>query len=232
MYFIFCHICTLTLDWHNMAKRNSKKKDFFWLSYSDLMTSLFFVMLVMFILVYSMQNNIIKDLTAAKEELERIKEIAKATKALTDGGLFVYNESCKRFELNQDILFKPGNPAIPKNAYKQLIEAGKKIQKLVKDFEENKKVKFVIAVDGRAAKYLKRKERYKNKKYAISAKELSYGRSLSLYYLWKKNGIELNTSNSEIYISGSGFDGLCRYNGRNEDKNKRFIIQVIPYLIE
>ena len=40
-----------------MAKSNEKKRDFFWLSYSDLMTSLFFVMLVLFVLVYTMERN-------------------------------------------------------------------------------------------------------------------------------------------------------------------------------
>ena len=66
----------------------------------------------------------------------------------------------------------------------------------------------------------------------IYAKELSYGRAMSLYYLWKRNGITLNSENSEVYISGSGFEGMCRYEGNEEDKNKRFIIQIIPHLVE
>lgn len=53
-----------------MAKVNNRKKDFFWLSYSDLMTSLFFVMLVLFVLVYSMQNSVIQELKKVKKELE------------------------------------------------------------------------------------------------------------------------------------------------------------------
>jgi hypothetical protein len=58
-----------------MAKVNEKKKDLFWLSYSDLMTSLFFVMLVLFVLVYSMQNSVIKDLQKTTEELKKMKAV-------------------------------------------------------------------------------------------------------------------------------------------------------------
>ncbi len=36
-----------------MSKNN---KDYFWLSYADLMTSLFFIMLVLFVLVFSIMH--------------------------------------------------------------------------------------------------------------------------------------------------------------------------------
>jgi flagellar motor protein MotB len=77
-----------------MGKSNEKKRDFFWLSYSDLMTSLFFVMLVLFILVFfvfSEQNKLISDLenanktlTAAEEKHDRlISDLRNANKTLT-----------------------------------------------------------------------------------------------------------------------------------------------------
>lgn len=213
-----------------MAKVNEKKKDFFWLSYSDLMTSLFFVMLVLFVLVYSMQNRVINDLKAAKEELEKIKEITAATKALENGGLYDYNEQCKRFELNQEILFEVNSARIPRKDRPTLINAGRQIQELTSKFRDNKKVKFMIIIEGRAAKYLD--DERKNLKIANRVKDLSYSRSLALYKLWQKNDVNLNSENSEIFIAGSGFEGMCRYEGKEEYKNKRFIVEVIPYLIE
>ena len=39
--------------------------------------------------------------------------------------------------------------------------------------------------------------------------------------------------NGEVFISGSGFGGQGRYSGYGpdgEDKNKTFIIQIIPYI--
>jgi hypothetical protein len=213
-----------------MAKVNRKKKDFFWLSYSDLMTSLFFVMLVLFVLVYSMQNKVINDLQAAKEELEKIKEITAATKALENGGLYEYNEQCKRFELKQEILFKVNSARIPLKDRPVLINAGKQIQELANTFKDNEKVKFMIIIEGRAAKYLD--DERKNSRVAGIVKDLSYSRSLSLYKLWQQNGVDLNSRNSEIFIAGSGFEGMCRYEDEEEYKNKRFIVEVIPYLIE
>ena len=41
------------------------------------MTSLFFVMLVLFVLVYTMQNKLIGELGEKGRELDRIKEIEK-----------------------------------------------------------------------------------------------------------------------------------------------------------
>ena len=62
---------------------------------------------------------------------------------------------------------------------------------------------------------------------------LSYKRALSLYYLWKRNGISFEKSQCEVQISGSGIRGRGRFNddGNNpedEVKNQRIIIQIVP----
>lgn len=174
----------------------------------------------------------IGELRTAKEELDKIKAITKATEALQNGGLYEYNKNCKRFELKQQVLFLPGRVEIPIQAYTSLIEAGKQVSNLIKKFKGNKKVKFIVVIEGRAAKYIDVQKQQLNKDLDVWAKELSYGRAMSLYYLWKRNGITLNSENSEVYISGSGFEGMCRYEGIEEDKNKRFIVQIIPHLVE
>lgn len=234
-----------------------KKRDFFWLSYSDVMTSMFFVMLVLFVLVYTIQSKVIeearlaneqlkalneklsktekekeeylKTLEAKAEELERIKAIDAAIRELEKGGLYEYNNSCKRFELKQDIMFDRNSAVIGTNAKNQLIEAGRQLQQLLIKLKDNKQVKFIVVIEGRAAKH---EDARKNLHFANNVKDLGYSRSLALYQLWKHNGISMNNANSEVFISSSGFDGLCRYTGADEGKNKRFIIQVIPYLIK
>ena len=94
-----------------MAKSNEKKRDFFWLGYSDLMTSLFFVMLVLFVLVYTMQNKMIgelneknNELKAAKVELDEIKRIQEALEKL-DPNYFLYDKRNKRYKLKVDVQF-------------------------------------------------------------------------------------------------------------------------------
>ena len=62
---------------------------------------------------------------------------------------------------------------------------------------------------------------------------LSYKRALSLYYLWKRNGISFEDSQCEVQISGSGIRGRGRYNynannPKEEIKNQRIIIQIVP----
>lgn len=56
-----------------------KKESFFWTSYSDLMTSLFFVMLVLFILVIVLLH---KRMEATEAQLQEIKKVEESTKDL------------------------------------------------------------------------------------------------------------------------------------------------------
>ena len=79
-----------------MGKSNEKKRDFFWLSYSDLMTSLFFVMLVLFVLVYTMQAKLIGDQKAKVDELEEIHRIQEALDNL-DKKYFILDARNKRY---------------------------------------------------------------------------------------------------------------------------------------
>ena len=62
---------------------------------------------------------------------------------------------------------------------------------------------------------------------------LSYKRALSLYYLWKRNGISFEKSQCEVQISGSGVRGRGRFNAdgrhpKDEVKNQRIMIQIVP----
>lgn len=223
-----------------MGKR---KNNLFWLSYSDLMTSLFFVMLVLFVLVFViMQNktNTLENFVGTLEETQdsllvalnehdRIKAINESLKALSDGGNYLYNYNCKRYELDQEILFESNSAIIPIIQRKSLIAAGRDLKQLVGKFKNEKNIKFLIVIEGRAARH---EDNRKNLKFANNVKDLSYSRALALYNLWYEAGINFNSRNSEVLISGSGFDGQCRYSGTEEAKNKRFIILIIPYLIK
>ena len=70
-----------------MAKN---RESYFWTSYSDLMTSLFFIMLTLFILTVVLLNQRMK---ATVNELEQIKAIQESTKELEQkNGYFEYKE--------------------------------------------------------------------------------------------------------------------------------------------
>ena len=73
-----------------------KKESFFWTSYSDLMTSLFFVMLVLFILVIVLLH---KRMEATEAQLQEIKKVEESTKDLNKD-YFEYRPEYKKYVLN------------------------------------------------------------------------------------------------------------------------------------
>ncbi len=207
-----------------MAKTNEKKKDFFWLSYSDLMTSLFFVMLVLFVLVYSMQSSIIKDLAAAKEELDRIKEIEKAVNNI-DKRYFTYDSLNKKHILNIQFLYPTGSSMINQitpNKTPELIEAGKSIKELILKFSEAENIKYLVVVEGQASK-----DNW------AGNDNLSYYRAQSLIKLWEDSQIGLEKlKNCELVVAGSGEKGIPRTQPDEPPANQRFLITIIPKIGE
>lgn len=207
-----------------MAKTNEKKKDFFWLSYSDLMTSLFFVMLVLFVLVYSMQSSIIKDLAAAKEELDRIKEIEKAVNNI-DKRYFTYDSLNKKHILNIQFLYPTGSAMINQitpNKRPELIEAGKAIKELILKFPEAENIKYLVVVEGQASK-----DNWEGND------KLSYYRAQSLIKLWEDSKIGLEKlKNCELVVAGSGEKGIPRTQPDEPPANQRFLITIIPKIGE
>jgi hypothetical protein len=214
-----------------MGKSNEKKRDFFWLSYSDLMTSLFFVMLVLFILVFSMQNKLISDLgnanktlTAAKEELDRIKEIEKTVNNI-DKNYFRYDSINKKHILNMQFGYPTGvhdiTQIIP-DKRPDLLKAGEAIKDLIKHFPEEENIKYLVVVEGQAS----------NDGWSGND-DLSYHRAQSLVNFWKNKNVGLDKlKNCEIVIAGSGVKGVPRDLPDNPPANQRFLITIIPKIGE
>lgn len=215
-----------------MASSAEKKRDFFWLSYSDLMTSLFFVMLVLFVLVYTMQNKMIGELKVKEAELERIKEIEKTVNSI-DKKYFAYDSINKKHILNINFnyptneydIYKITDPLNVKTKYKligEFIDAGFEIKKLVTKFPISDNIKYLIVVEGQASK-----------DGAGVNDDLSFHRAQSLIQLWKTNNIGLDKlENCEIVIAGSGEAGIPRIKPDKPPANQRFLITIIPKIGE
>ena len=104
-------------------------------------------------------------------------------------------------------------------------------------FDSAKYVSFKIVIEGRAALSVdscKNNPNYPSSAQKTSADILSYHRAHSLYLLWKEyeilGDIEKEESKGEIFVCGSGFGGKNRYKDGEEDKNKTFVIHIIPYI--
>ena len=195
-----------------------KKNNIFWISYSDLMTSLFFIMLVLFVVTIGYLKSIVD---ATNEQLEKIQELQTAVQELpTD--YFEYQPEYKRFKLNKQIQFDRGKSTIKSKYNNYLINVGKSITSLIDALNNNAEykkfnIKYLVVIEGMASK--------DNYQYNF---ELSYERALALYQLWESNGIIFNPETCEIQISGSGIEGIREYSGKEEYKNQQFLIHIIP----
>lgn len=203
-----------------------KKSDFFWVSFSDLMTTLFFVMLVLFVLTVIFLK-IEQGKTEAKvEELEKIVQLEQQFRPLQDGGDFHYLIDCKKF-IAKDLMgveiFESEKTTILPNYLDKTINVGRKLEDFLNNLEkQNPDFSYLLVIEGNMANN-HRKSINKNSEYGFKT---SYERALAVYNLWVANGIDFRKSNVEVLISGSGFNGLCRED--IEENNKRFSIQIIP----
>lgn len=203
-----------------------KKSSFFWISFSDLMVSLFFVMLVLFAVALGNSENERRKAEEAKlateKQLKKIKEIQESTKQLPEE-YFSYQPQYKRFKLKKQIQFNRGQFDIPPQYKPYLIQVGKSIQKLIEKLKSDQinsgfEIKYLVVIEGMASS---------NDDYSKNF-ELSYNRALSLYILWKNEQIFFDPEICDIQIAGSGTEGLREYSGSDEDKNQRFLIHIVP----
>ncbi len=195
-----------------------KKDNIFWISYSDLMSSLFFVMLVLFVVTIGFLNN---NLEATKEQLEKVQELQTAVQGLPEEH-FEYQSDYKRFKLNKRIQFDTGSSEIKQQYQSYLIDVGNSISNLINELNNKKEyekfdIKYLVVIEGMASR----------DNYAHNY-ELSYKRSLALYKLWIDNNISFDPTICEIQISGSGISGIREYTGDEEYKNQQFLIHIIP----
>ena len=201
-----------------MAKK--KKESFFWTSYSDLMTSLFFVMLVLFILTVALMHNRHK---ATAEQLAKVTEINNSIK-LIDTTYFVYDTLFKRHTL-KGIQVQFGRDSfniyrLPKTDIRKLEAAGRAIQTFMKNAKEQiPGAEYLLIIEGQSSK-----DNYPGNDV------LSYRRALALVKMWERNDIKFDTLPCEVIICGSGQNSSFRIqpDNRNNTANQRFVIHIIP----
>lgn len=209
----------------------NKGKGFFWPSYVDLLTALFAVVLVLFVLSFKLNKDKTSQLKESKDSLqvlasqyERIKKIDTLIRTLESSGTFKYDPINKRFLVQKFTgkeIFEAFSENIKPQFYKDAEDAGKEIIALVNTLYEKQKVKLLVIIEGNVA----RQQGSSTTENTFSY-DLSYRRALALKSLWISRGIVFDPKKSELLIAGSGLSGIDR--ASNEDNNKRFLIQIIP----
>lgn len=203
----------------------SGKESFFWTSYSDLMTSLFFIMLVLFILMMVfLRNSIVKAREAelaSKAQLAKIKEMEEAVNTI-DTRWFRYDANHKKHILQIAVAFEKGSSDIsniPMHTLDDLYSAGLSITQFLKKAYDKYQVKYLLIIEGQASK-----------DFYVRNYELSYERALSLVKFWAQRGVLFNSDYCEVIISGSGQSGSLRMqpDDANNVANQRFLIHIVP----
>lgn len=203
-----------------------KDTDFFWPSFTDLMTSLFFIMLVLYVLTYLKLTNERKIIENQKkvteQQLNKIKEIQKALGALPSE-YFIYNDEYKKHILNVGVNFKRGSANmldLKLDTRLKIRIAGKVLERILRDsLPTDQNIKYLLVIEGQASK-----------DNAPINDELSYSRAISLKNFWFGSNPDLNKvlPNCEVIIAGSGQYGVPRDIPDIPPKNQRFMITVIP----
>lgn len=220
-----------------MAKKK-QAESYFWTSYSDLMTSLFFIMLVLFVLaVFYMQkkNALLTDernnAKAKMEQLEQIVKLNDQFRELSESSSLEYIEKRKMFVAKQLIgieIFEPDKAVIKPSCLQTVDEVGRSLQDVVTRLhQKNPQLKYLLIIEGNTAIPWRKKRTNTYNPDRVDMYELSYKRALALYMRWHKHGIDFRKANTEVIISGSGFNGINRDN-RVEENNKRFVVQIVP----
>lgn len=226
-----------------------KGESFFWTSFADLMTSLFFIVLVLYVLTYIMLKkkerelvNTVEDLKHKLEVYELVEQNLKPLKQ--DTLLFRYEEKYKRFTLAFDVNFNLGRAQIQKGdlidfevTASKIDNVGKQLQKTIDNLANSKSanpamvnVSYLVIISGYASHLQLGAQ--------SSDYDLSYQRAYNLWNYWKNLGIDFEASKYngliDLQIAGNGWGGVGRFDRdpqnfmTNESKNQRFIIQIVP----
>jgi hypothetical protein len=202
-----------------------KKSGFFWVSYADLMTSLFFIMLVLYVISFAILQSKQGILEAQASQLKEIKNVQKAIENL-DTTYYHFDKVNKRYKLNIDVRFKSNSSNIndiPQKIRNNLGNAGLNLFEKVKSIiDTSKTIDYLLIIEGNAQRSNNNWVRNPNMGY-----NLSYKRALSLFNYWKRMGADFNSlgSQCEVILAGSGYFSHSR-DEENENNNRRFTIQV------
>ena len=193
------------------------------------MTSLFFVMLVLFIFTVGV---LVRHIRVTQEQLEKIKEKDASIEKLDDE-YFKYLERYKKHVLRLSADYDTGESDIysiedHRAMLPKLREAGHEIENIVNAFKDDMEidVQYLVIIEGQASRIpFPDPDEFRNNEV------LSYLRALALKEFWLNNGIDFESNpRSELIVAGSGEGGVPREPPDDEQctKNQRFLIHVIP----
>lgn len=188
------------------------------------------------------QNDLAETVQNLEHKLKVYNLVEQNLKPLKeDTLLFLYEENYKRFKLAFDVKFVGGKYGISyndietdkANTIANINSAGKKLLQTIDKLNYQRKnnyalkdVSYLLIISGYASK---------SSGGMIDNYELSYKRAFNLWKYWRDMGIDFEKEEYEglidLQIAGNGLGGVGRIPFTSvyyEEKNQRFIIQIIP----
>ena len=209
---------------------SKEKKSLFWASYADLMTSLFFIMLTLFvassILLSKKSSDWEKKYRTSENEKAQLERINDVIQDL-DSTYFEYIDAYKKSKLVIPVKFAVDHYNIyglPSSTRDELEKAGQSLKNFVDETTQKfPGVQYILIIEGQASKTGGTDHNY----------QLSYQRAYNLKKFWEDKKIFFDAKNCEVLIGGSGDGvqsgtGLMREDAANEHLNQRFLIHIIP----
>ena len=193
------------------------KKSLFWTSYSDLMTSLFFTMLVLFVVVVVAMGIVNKRLQEALnhavvtiEQQEQVLKLKEQFQTLATSTSLDYDSERKMFYVKDFVgieIFQPNQDVIKPIYLDKVDKVGRDIKNILNALTNSSgRFKYQLVIEGTAAIPYKELKAGTYDPDNIDMYLLSYRRALALYQRWRH--LNLRENNTEIIIAGSGFNGI------------------------
>lgn len=207
------------------------KNNFFWISYTDLMTSLFFIMLILFVMASS---GLYRQKKATETELKNIRDMQTAVSQL-DSRYFVADTIHKRWILRRQINFASKSAVIPEGDKPYLTEVGHNLKFVINNIRDSTKLEkykdmditFLVLIEGMASRTPFYIDDWQNN-YV-----LSYNRALAVYRFLQRDLFDdpENRKLLEVQIAGSGEEGIRPHSDETIEssmKNQTIMLQIIP----
>lgn len=193
----------------------------FWPSYVDIMTTLFAIMLVLFVVSFSRFKIKQRQLQVLVDEYENIINVYSTVSQIDSTRYFGYNNKYlkhlftvnveyqrKEFEMNK-LKLDLTNSAAADLKRDSIVTAGHLVMNTIKGMEASdslkNNIKFLVVIEGQSSKIHFDEGPWKNNY------TLSYLRAQHLNEFWKQNGIDIDAiPKCELIIAGSGEGGHPR----------------------
>lgn len=206
---------------------DSSNNSSFWPSYVDVMTTLFAITLVLFVVSFArfkIKETELKDsneiLQTLVDEYENIITVYSTVSKIDSTEYFGYNEKflkhlftvdveyqTKEFHINRLKLDLSDSVAANK-VRNDIIAAGNLVKSTIQSIEKSDSVsniKFLVVIEGQSSRI-----RFDDSSW-MNNYTLSYLRAQYLNEFWKANGIDINSiPRCELIIAGSGEQGVPR----------------------